>query len=342
MKYKLFGKSGLRVSEIALGTMTFGSQFGWGNNKRACRRVFDKFSDAGGNFIDTANYYTRGTSETMLGEFIAKERSRFVLATKYTLSMNPKDPNASGNGRKNMVQAVEESLKRLKTDYIDLYWMHAWDGITPIEEVMRTADDLVRAGKILHFGFSDTPAWVVSRANAIAEQRGWTPAIGLQILYNLARRDVEQEYVPMAKELGLAITAWSPLEMGVLTGKYLKGAKQKWGSKRRFDINEEWGKEYLTEKSLKIAQVIVDISKEIKRPAVQIALNWLRQRGSIPIVGAKTSKQLEENLGCVSWELDQKLMKRLDNASQPNIGFPQAFLKRDGIQEIIFGNHKIS
>jgi len=342
MKYKLLGNSGLRVSEISLGTMTFGGQFGWGNNKRACRRVFDKFCDAGGNFIDTANYYTRGTSETMLSEFIAKERQGYVLASKYTLSMNPKDPNASGNGRKNMVQALDASLKRLKTDYIDLYWMHAWDGVTPIEEVMRTADDMVRAGKILHFGFSDTPAWVVARANTLAEARGWTPAIGLQILYNLARRGIEQEFVPMAKQLGLGITAWSPLEMGVLTGKYLKGAKQKWGSKRRFDVNEEWGKEYLTEKSQRIAQVVVDIAKEIKRPAVQVALNWLRQKDAIPIVGAKTSKQLEENLGCLTWELEPKMVKRLDDASKPSLGFPQGFLSRDGIKDMIFGENKIN
>ena len=221
MRYKLLGNSGLRVSELCLGTMTFGEDWGWGASKEDSRALFDAYREAGGNFIDTANFYTGGTSERFVGEFIASERDRFVVATKYTLTMRPGDPNASGNHRKNMIQSVEASLRRLGTDYIDLYWLHAWDYLTPVEEVMRGLDDLVRAGKVLYVGVSDTPAWIVSQANTLAALRGWTPFVGLQIEYSLIERTVERELLPMAEAFGLTILAWSPLGSGVLTGKYL-------------------------------------------------------------------------------------------------------------------------
>ncbi|HXR09254.1 MAG TPA: aldo/keto reductase, partial [Candidatus Acidoferrales bacterium] len=219
MNYKLLGKSGLRVSELCLGTMTFGEDWGWGANQDESKAIFDAFAAAGGNFIDTADGYTNGTSEKFVGEFVGSERERFVIATKFSFNSHPGDPNAGGNHRKHMVEALHGSLQRLGTDYVDLYWMHAWDELTPVEEVMRALDDLVRAGKVLYVGISDAPAWWIARANTLAEWRGWTPFIGLQIEYNLIARTPERELLPMAAALGLGVTAWSPLASGWLTGK---------------------------------------------------------------------------------------------------------------------------
>ncbi|MCH8331450.1 MAG: aldo/keto reductase, partial [Bacteroidetes bacterium] len=225
MRYKLLGKTGLRVSEICFGTMTFGTEWGWGADKTTSRKLFNIYTDAGGNFLDTANHYTKGTSEKYLGDFIKGRRQHYVIATKYTLSLNYNDPNAAGNQRKNMVQAVEASLKRLKTDYIDVYWVHAWDGLTPADEVMRAFDDLVSAGKVLYIGVSDTPAWKVAQSNTMAELKGWNSYAGLQIEYSLIERNPERELMPMAKEYGMSVVAWGPLGGGVLTGKYLKSSK---------------------------------------------------------------------------------------------------------------------
>src|ERR1700736_4774385 len=224
MRYKLLGKSGLRVSELCLGTMTFGEDWGWGSSQEESRKVYDAFLEAGGNFIDTANVYTSGTSERLLGEFMQGQRERIVLATKYTNAAPGNDTNAAGNHRKSMVQALEASLKRLKTDYIDLYWLHIWDQITPIEEVMRAFDDLVRQGKVLYIGVSDAPAWWIAQANTLAELRGWTRFIGLQIEYSLIERTVERELIPMAKAFNLGLVAWSPLAGGLLSGKYHSAA----------------------------------------------------------------------------------------------------------------------
>jgi aryl-alcohol dehydrogenase-like predicted oxidoreductase len=222
MNYHLLGRSGLRVSELCLGAMTFGEDWGWGASKDESRRIYEAFREAGGNFVDTANVYTGGNSETFVGEFIAGHREEIVLATKYT-NARPvgatTDPNASGNQRKNMIQAVEASLKRLGTDYIDLYWMHIWDALTPVEEVMRAFDDLVRAGKVLYVGISDAPAWLVAKSNTLADLRGWTAYVGLQIEYSLLERTVERELLPMATDFGLSVVAWSPLRNGILTGK---------------------------------------------------------------------------------------------------------------------------
>ena len=218
MNYQLLGKSGLRVSELCLGTMTFGQDWGWGAARDEARKIYDTFREAGGNFIDTANVYTNGTSETFLGEFLAGQREAVVLATKFTNAVPSADPNAAGNQRKSMVQSLEASLRRLKTDYIDLYWLHVWDQITPVEEVVRAFDDLVRQGKVLYTGVSDAPAWWIAQANTIASLRGWTPFVGLQIEYSLIERTVERELLPMAKAFGLTLTAWSPLCGGLLTG----------------------------------------------------------------------------------------------------------------------------
>src|ERR1700722_14945735 len=211
MRYKLLGRSGLRVSELCLGTMTFGEDWGWGSSKEESRKVYDAFLEAGGNFIDTANVYTNGTSEKLLGEFMAGHRDRIVLATKYTNAAPGNDPNAAGNHRKSMMRAVEASLKRLKTDYIDLYWLHLWDQITPVEEVMRAFDDLVRQGKMLYVGVSNAAAGWIAPANPLAQLRGCSPFVGLQIEYSLIERTVERELIPMAKAMNIGVTAWSPL-----------------------------------------------------------------------------------------------------------------------------------
>jgi aryl-alcohol dehydrogenase-like predicted oxidoreductase len=235
MKYRLLGHSGLRVSELALGTMTFGDDWGWGSPKDEAKKIYDAYREAGGNFIDTANFYTGGSSERFVGEFIASHRDAVVVATKYSNAVPGKDANAGGNQRKNMFQPVEASLKRLGTGYIDLYWLHAWDSITPAEEVMRAFDDLVRAGKVLYVGISDAPAWVVAKSNTLAELRGWTRYTGLQINYSLLERTVERELIPVAKDQGMTVVAWSPLHNGLLTGKYLPENKPAGSQGTRLD-----------------------------------------------------------------------------------------------------------
>src|ERR1700688_3086818 len=269
MRYKLLGNSGLRVSELCLGTMTFGEDWGWGASPEESRKVYDTFLEAGGNFIDTANVYTNGTSERLLGELMADHRDRIVLATKYTNAAPGNDPNAAGNHRKSMVQALEASLKRLKTDYIDLYWLHIWDQITPIEEVMRAFDDLVRQGKILYAGVSDMPAWVVAQANTLADLRGWTPFVGLQVEYSLIERTPERELLPMAADLGLGVTAWSPLAGGMLTGKQLEASGIK-DSRQSNPMMEQ----FMTSNARKesVAREVVALAREIGHTPAQVAL----------------------------------------------------------------------
>src|ERR1700745_2939367 len=225
MQYRLLGNSGLRVSEAALGAMTFGEEWGWGSPKDEARKVYDAFREAGGNFIDTANFYTNGTSESFLGEFMKDHRQSVVMATKYTNAAPGRDPNTAETHRKSRWRAVEGSLKRLRTEYIDLYWVHIWDQITPVEEVMRGLDDLIRQGKVLYTGIPDAPSWWVAQANALASLRGWSPFAGLQIEYSLIERTVERELLPMAEALGLGVTAWSPLAGGVLVGENAGGAE---------------------------------------------------------------------------------------------------------------------
>ena len=330
MKYRLLGNSGLRVSELALGAMTFGMP-GWGVEKDESRRVYDGFREAGGNFIDTANLYSGGRSETFLGEFLAGERERIVLATKYTGATRSRDVNAAGNSRKNMMDAVHASLKRLQTDYIDLYWVHARDFTTPIEEVMRGLDDLVRQGKILYAGVSDTPAWEVSRANMLAELRGWTAFVGLQIKYSLLDRSVERELLPMAKTLDLAVTPWDTLGSGVLTGKYNRDAATEGRATLRHRVSE---------RDLAIAAEVIQVAEKIGRTPAQVALNWVRQQPNniIPLVGAKTRAQLDDNLGCLEFELAAEDLARLDAASRIELGFPHDFLQQFVSPSIV--NHR--
>ena len=342
MRYKLLGKSGLRVSELCLGGMTFGEDWGSmlpGASKEEAKKIFDLFVSKGGNFIDTANVYQNGTSEKYVGEFISSERERFVVATKYTLTTNPNDPNASGNHRKNLVQSVEASLKRLNTHYIDLLWVHIWDPMTPIEEVMRSLDDLIRSGKILYIGISDVPAWVVSNANAIADLRSWSSFIGLQIMYNLIERSAERELLPMARALDIGVTVWSPLGGGVLSGKY---NKQNTEEQKRFNDNNPMSASFVNERNISIATEVQTIAKEITKTPSQVALNWIRQRQKdnavmIPIVGARTEVQVKDNLGCLDFELTRDQLKRLDEKSKIQLGFPHDFMS-EAARIFLYGN----
>jgi aryl-alcohol dehydrogenase-like predicted oxidoreductase len=336
MRYKLLGKSGLRVSELCLGTMTFGEEWGWGSSKDESRKVYDAFLEAGGNFIDTANVYTNGTSEKLLGEFMTGHRDRIVLATKYTNAAPGNDPNAAGNHRKNMMQAVEASLHRLKTDYIDLYWLHIWDQITPIEEVMRAFDDLVRQGKILYAGVSDMPAWVVSRANTLAELRGWTSFVGLQIEYSLIERTPERDLLPMAADLGLGVTAWSPLAGGVLTGKQFEpgGAKD---SRQSDEAMQEFLKSDARKEA--IAREVVGVARESGHSPAQVALAWLRQRSQlvIPIIGARKLAQVKDNLTCIDVKLSPAKIDRLDAVSKIELGFPLDMFAKQRVRSLSSG-----
>jgi aryl-alcohol dehydrogenase-like predicted oxidoreductase len=330
MRYKLLGRSGLRVSELALGTMTFGEDWGWGASKEESGRIFDRYAEAGGNFIDTAINYTDGTSEEYVGEFSAADRGHFVIATKYSLSTRKDDPNAGGNQPKNLVQSLETSLRRLRTDYLDVLWLHMWDDTTPVDEVARALDGVVRAGKVLHVGFSDTPAWVVAQAATIADLRGWARPTAIQLPYGLADRDGERDLLPMARAFGMAVTAWGVLAGGVLTGKYEKPR----GEPRRYS-----GKQDAREVAL--GREAVAVATEAGCSPAQVALAWVRQRQAlgtlIPIIGARTDAQLEENLASLDVQLDQGQMTRLDEASAIPLGFPYSFLGSDNVRGLIFG-----
>lgn len=331
MRYKLLGRSGLRVSELALGTMTFGEEWGWGASKEESRRIFEAYSQAGGNFIDTANRYTEGSSERFVGDFVRSDREHFVLASKYTLVTRQGDPNASGNHRKSLVQALDASLERLGTDYLDLYWLHAWDFTTPIEEVMRALDDQVRSGKILHIGVSDTPAWVVSRANAIAELRGWTPFTALQIEYSLIERTPERDLLPMARALDIAVMPWAPLAGGLLTGKYTANRGEE-------DRRLKEGSGRLAERNVAIAKAVDGIAGELGRSPSQVALNWVHQQAGtiVPIVGTRREAQIRENLGALEWKLSDEHLARLSEVSRIELGFPHAFLQSPGVQNVVY------
>ncbi|WP_434041824.1 MULTISPECIES: aldo/keto reductase [Sorangium] len=345
--YRLLGRSGLRVSPLALGAMTFGTDWGWGSDRDESRRILDAYLDRGGNFIDTANKYTNGTSERLVGELAGDRRERLVLATKYTLSMRPGDPNSGGNHRKSMVRSVEASLGRLRTDYIDLLYLHAWDGTAPVEEILRAMDDLVRAGKVLYVGISDTPAWQVSRMQAIADLRGWSPLVALQIEYSLIERTVERELIPMAQEMGLGVIPWSPLGSGVLTGKYTRADLDAGGgtadaSGTRKNIAAANGA--LTERGLGIAEVVKAVAAESGKTPAQIALAWalLHPAVTAPILGARTLEQLEDNLGALDVRLTDGQRARLDKASAVELGFPHDFLARPITRGVMFGDVKIA
>jgi aryl-alcohol dehydrogenase-like predicted oxidoreductase len=344
--YRLLGRSGLRVSPLALGTMTFGSDWGWGAAEDEARRIFDAYVDRGGNFIDTANQYTNGTAEQLVGDFAREKRDSLVLATKYTLTTRPGDPNSGGNHRKSMVGSVEASLRRLRTDYIDLLYLHAWDGTTPVEEVLRAMDDLVSAGKVLYVAISDTPAWQVSRMQAIADLRGWSRLIALQIEYSLIERTVERDLIPMAHEMGLGVIPWSPLGSGVLTGKYTHadldhdgGSSAAEGTRK----NVAAANGSLTERGLAIADVVKDVATETGFTPSQVALAWTMHNPAVtaPIIGARTLGQLEDNLGALEVSFTESQLAALEKISAVELGFPHDFLDRPMTRNVMFGDLQI-
>ena len=330
MNYKLLGRSGLKVSELCLGTMGFGTEGGWGADKETSFAIMDTFANAGGNFFDTANVYKLGTSEKIIGEYISNhDRDYFVLATKYTLKDNLTNPNASGNNRKNMMRSVEESLKRLKTDFIDVLYLHIWDDITPLDEVLRGIDDLVRQGKVTYAAISDTPAWVVSKGNTLAELMGWSQFVALQVEYSLLARTPERELIPMAKHFGMTVTPWAPLGGGALTGKYLRGEQGR--------IKPESNR--LNERSTDITKVVVAIADELGISPGNVALKWTMQQGfsAIPVVGATKVAQLEDNLKTVDVTLTTEHLQKLDEVSAIQLGFPGDFFREDAVKTNTFG-----
>jgi len=329
MNYKLLGRSGLKVSELCLGTMGFGKEWNWGADKETSLKILDTFANNGGNFIDTANRYTEGTSEKIIGEFIHSNRDNFIIATKYSLHDNLTNVNASGNNRKNMMRSVEESLKRLNTDFIDLFYLHIWDNLTPMDEVLRGLDDLVKQGKVNYIGISDTPAWLVSQAQTMAELMGWSRFVALQVEYSLLQRTPERELIPMAKHYNLTVTPWAPLAGGALTGKYTKGDKGRLSpeSKR------------LNERAIKITEEVIAIANELNVQPSSVALKWTMQQGfsCIPIIGATKPEQFIENLKCLDVTLSNEHINSLNQVSKIELGFPGDFFLEDGVKNVLYG-----
>ena len=359
--YRLLGRSGLRVSPLCLGTMTFGTDWGWGADKKTSQQIFDRYVDAGGNFIDTANFYTFGTSEEYVGEFINGSeygRDAFVLATKYTINMvtgggreGRKDPNAGGNHRKNMMRSIEDSLDRLDTDYIDLYWLHMWDFSTPVDELMRAMDDLVIQGKVNYIAISDTPAWKIAQLNTYAQAHALTRFIATQQEYSLEERGVERDVLPMCRELGLGFLPWSPLSSGLLTGKYTREDLEK---QQKEDAKRGGGSQFseqnkdrgikLDERKITIAETLTDVANEVGKSPAQVALNWLLTRDGVAsiILGARKLDQLEDNLGCLDFALDDSQLEKLDEVGEIERGFPHDFITGVLSGDIITGGADIA
>jgi aryl-alcohol dehydrogenase-like predicted oxidoreductase len=344
--YRLLGRSGLRISPLTLGTMTFGVEPGtWGSTPEEAGQMVDLYVERGGNFIDTANFYGQmGQSEAWLAPMIKSRRNSLVISTKYSLTTRPGDPNASGNHRKNMVHSVEDSLRRLGTDYIDLYYLHMWDFRTPVDEILRAFDDLVRAGKVLYIGLSDTPAWQASRMQAIAELRGWSQFCALQISYSLTERTVERELIPMAAEMGMGVCPWSPLGGGVLSGKYsradLSGSGSGHDIHSRKGINVMTGR--LTESSLAVADAVNKVAKELGCTSPQVAIAWtlLNPAVASPVLGVRTLAQLKDNLGALDVTLTSEHIAKLEAVSAVPMVFPMDTLKSPA-EGMMFGNVRV-
>ncbi|MDB4975156.1 MAG: oxidoreductase [Myxococcaceae bacterium] len=328
--YVTLGRSGLRVSPFCLGTMTFGEDLGWGSSVSESQAVMDRFSERGGNFIDTANLYTKGHSEKIIGDHVGREsskRDRLVIATKFSGNHYPGDPNGGGSSRKSIIAACEQSLRRLQTDYIDLYWLHNWDKHTPIEETMAALHDLVQAGKVRYLGISDTPAWKTTQAQLLAQFRGWTPFIGLQIEYSLLERTVEGELIPMAIELGMGVTPWSPLRGGILSGKYTReNAGQGDVTKR------SWNASYLNDKAYVVIDALHAIAKALDTTPARVALSWVHDRPGVSstIIGARTLPHLDDNIAALEVKLSAEQTAKLDELTTPTLNFPAQFLTMAG------------
>lgn len=329
-RYVTLGRSGLRVSPFCLGTMTFGEDWGWGASEAESARMLDRYLDLGGNFVDTANFYTHGHSERILGDLVGANparRRRVVLATKFFANLLTGDPNGGGAGRKSILAALEDSLRRLRTDHVDLYWLHCWDRFTPIEETLQTLDDLVRAGKVRYVGFSDTPAWKTAQAQTLALLRGWTPLVALQIEYSLLERTVEGELVPMAQELGLGITPWSPLKQGLLSGKYTRATRGTDAPGRGPALAG-----LLNERAYALIDALVEVARELGTTPARAALAWVQGRPGVvsTILGARSVAQLDDNLGALGVRLAPQHVARLDELSTPVLNFPARFLRGAG------------
>jgi len=336
--YYTLGKSGLRVSRLALGTMTFGNDWGWGSEEGAARAIFDRYLAAGGNFLDTADLYTGGNSERLLGRFVkdSGSRDRVVIASKYSFGEGPDawgaNPNAGGNGRKHLLRALEGSLQRLGTDYLDLYLMHVWDRVTPVEEVVRTLDDAVRAGKIRHYGFSDVPAWYAARAATLAELRGYERPVTLQMQYSLVERQIEREYVALGAETGQGLMVWSPLASGLLSGKYRPSESGGQGEGRLAMLAGSGNPAFADKFSARNWAIVAElekVAKELGRSMAQVALNWVATQpgvGSV-VLGATKLSQLDDNLGALDFEIPAELRARLEAVSAPEPQFPYYFFE---------------
>ncbi|MEM9807345.1 MAG: aldo/keto reductase [Cyanobacteria bacterium P01_D01_bin.56] len=333
MEYYTLGNTGLKVSRLALGTMTFGDDWGWGADEANARQLFDAYVDAGGNFVDTADLYTNGNSERMLGRFIrdSKIRDRIIITTKFSYSAESGNPNAGGNGRKNILRAVEGSLERLGTDYIDIYMLHTWDQVTPAAEVMRTLDDLVRSGKVRHIALSDAPAWYVAQAQTLAQERHWEPISTVQLEYSLAERNTEFEYAALAKNLGTSLMVWSPLASGLLSGKYKPSEQGGEGSGRLAMLANSGNPAFdkFTEKNWAIVAELEQVAQELGHSMAHVALNWVVNRPAVAavIIGATKLHQLQDNLGALDFEIPAELQLRLDNVSRPQSRFPYTFFE---------------
>jgi len=328
-QYRLLGRSGLRISRLGLGTMTFGTDWGWGANQDESRRIFDAYVDHGGNFIDCANVYTNGTSESWIGSFVHDKRDRLVIATKYAIPTNRRDPNSGGAHRKSMIRSVEGSLRRLKSEYIDVLYLHAWDFTTPVEQILRAMDDLVISGKVLYAGISNTPAWQIAKMQTLADIRALSPLVALQVEYNLIQRTVERELLPAADDLGLGVVAYSPLAEGILSGMYsqldLMQPAVKDDSSRRSTVLSLGT---LSDRSLKIIDVVRNVARELERPMPQVALAWVIQSPSIAavLVGVRTLDQFMENLRALDLSFSDEQLSRLDRASEIELGYPHDYL----------------
>ena len=350
-RFRTLGRSGLVVSPLALGTMTFGPGE-WGADERTSRAIFDAYRDAGGNFVDTADIYSGGESETLVGRFITQAGARddIVLATKYAFNGSGSplaatqagggNPNAGGTGAKNIHRALEASLKRLGTDYIDLYWMHIWDGVTPVEEIVQTLGDLVRSGKIRYYAFSDMPAWLAMKAATIASERRCPGPIAMQLEYSLVARDVESEHFPAAREAGMGVMPWSPLAGGFLTGKYAREDTSRTG---RLSGANPFGNSKFTDRNWAILDALRSVATELDRAPAQVALAWVMARPGVSstIIGASKVTQLQSNIAATEIMLTPDQMRRLDEASAPPLGF-SAGLAMPMIRRMVFGGHDVA
>jgi len=342
--YITLGRTGLPVSPLCLGTMTFGTQWGWGNQENDARAIFNRYLEANGNFVDVADGYQGGQSEEMLGKFIAERslRDQVVLATKFTFNPTRGNPNAGGNGRKNIYRALEGSLKRLRTDYLDLYWLHVWDRVTPVEEVVSTLNDLVRAGKIRYYGFSDTPAWYVARGQTLAEKEGKERIAALQLEYSLIERNIEREHIPVAQELGIAVCPWSPLAGGLLSGKYKREGDSGSGEGRLEKTKNHPVMNRFKDRNWRVVEALTRVAADMGKPPAQVALNWVVTQPGITstIIGATKLPQLEDNLAALNFTIPAELRRRLDEATAPDPVHPYIFFQ-PVLQDMITGGVEI-